>query len=181
MTHGAIAERYARAIFDLGLETGQLTQISEQIRRVAELYQSSPELRAALDNPVVAESKRDALVKDIAARLSLSQPAASAIRLLAVRRRLKALPEIARQLGKLADEKAGILRATVVSAQPLPESYYRELQAELEKATSRKIVLEKEQDPSLIAGVVARIGDNTVDGSIKGRLAALERELTVTA
>ena len=80
-------------------------------------------------------------------------------------------------LTRLADEKAGVLRATVTSARPLSEDYYRSLAAELEKRTSRKILLERREDPTLLAGIVTRIGDHTIDGSVRGRLAALERQL----
>ena len=90
---------------------------------------------------------------------------------------MSALPDIARRLGSLADEKAGVLRASVTSAGQLSESYYEKLKAELEGLTGRKIVLERKQDPSLIAGVVTRIGDNTIDGSVRGKLDQLERQL----
>jgi F-type H+-transporting ATPase subunit delta len=107
----------------------------------------------------------------------MSELAQNFVKLLAARRRLRTLPDIARRLGGMADEKAGILRASVTSAGPLPEAFYQKLTSELEAATQRKIVLEKSQDPSLIAGVVTRIGDNTIDGSLKGRLNELERRL----
>jgi F-type H+-transporting ATPase subunit delta len=173
----AIAERYARAIFELGTEARQLAQVSDQVRKFAEVYRSSGELRAVLDNPVVSEAKREGLLKDLGARLGMSPHALNAIRLLAARRRLPVIGEIARQLQRLSDDSQGLLRATVISAKPLPEAYVRQLTAELEKATSRKILLEKEQDPTLIAGVVTKIGDRTIDGSLKGRLAALGRQL----
>ncbi|HEY0467063.1 MAG TPA: ATP synthase F1 subunit delta, partial [Polyangiaceae bacterium] len=102
----------------------------------------------------------------------------NAIRMLAERTRLASLPEIARRLASLADEKAGVLRAVVTSAGPLPESFYERLMKELESATSRKVAIDRQQDPSLIAGVVTRIGDNTIDGSVKGRLAEIERQLS---
>lgn len=177
MIDSAVAERYARAIFELGVETNQQGPLTEQIQKFAELYANSPELKSMLDNPLVEEDKREAVLKDLATRLGLGQLALNALRLLAERRRLFALPGIARRLGTLADEKAGVLRAVVTSAAPLPDSYYQKLVAELEKASSRKIVIEKKQDPSLIAGVVTRIGDHTIDGSLKGRLEELERQL----
>lgn len=176
MIDSAVAERYARAIFELGVETGQAT-LTGQIQKFAELYAGSPELRSMLDNPLVEESRREAVLKDLAGRLALGPLAVNALKLLAQRRRLHALPDIARRLGTLADEKAGVLRAVVTSAAPLPDSYYQKLSAELEKASSRKIVIEKRQDPSLIAGVVTRIGDHTIDGSLRGRLEELERQL----
>jgi len=177
VSQAAIAERYARAIFELAQEGGQLGPVSEQLRSFAEVLTGSAELRAALQSPVLAEASRDALVKDVGASLGLSPVALNAVRLIAHRRRLAAMAEIASLLTSLADEKAGVLRATVTSAKPLPEDYYQKLSQELEKRTQRKIVLDRQQDPSLIAGVVTRIGDHTIDGSVKGRLAALERQL----
>ncbi len=167
MSTGAVAERYARALFELGQEGGILGPLTEQIQRFAELYTESPELRAVLDNPVVAPEKREAVLSDIASRLGLGQIGANAIRYLSHRRRLAALPDIARRLASLADEKSGILRASVTTAAQLSESFYEKLRAELEALTGKKVVLERKQDPSLIAGVVTRIGDNVVDGSVR--------------
>lgn len=177
MSYAAVAERYARAIFELGSETNQLAQFSDQIRRAADTYASSAELRRVLDNPVIDEGQRESLIKDLAGRLGLSQNVQNTLRLLAIRRRLPALPEIAASLRQLADDDAGVLRATVTSAKPLPETYYQKLTTELAQRTNKKILLEKKADPSLIAGVITRIGDNTVDGSLRGRLEALQRQL----
>ena len=175
---GAVAERYARAIFELGVEAGQVVALSEQIRSFADTYASSRELQAVLDNPMVDADKRAAILVDVATRVGLTGVGLNAIRLLADRKRLGSLPEIARRLATLADEKGGVVRATVTSAGPLPESFYERLGKELEAATQRKVAIDRQQDPSLIAGVVTRIGDNTIDGSVKGRLAEIERQLS---
>jgi F-type H+-transporting ATPase subunit delta len=177
VSQSTVAERYARAILELGDEAGQLSQTTTQITAVAEAFAESEELRDISANPAVEGSSRDAMLKDLGARLGLGTVAMNAIRLMARRGRLSALPEVAVMLAHLADEKAGVLRATVTSAEPLSEEYYQRLATELEKRTSRKILLERRQDPSLIAGVVTRIGDHTIDGSLKGRLAALEQQL----
>lgn len=177
MSESAVAERYARAVFELAAEAGQVAQIGDQLKNLAATYAGSPELRAVLENPLVDEASRDALLKDVGARLGLSEIALNTLRLLGARHRTSILPEMAVHVTRLADEQAGVLRATVTSAQPLPESYYQKLSAELEKRTRRKIILERKEDPSLIAGVVTRIGDHTVDGSVRGRLGAIERKL----
>jgi F-type H+-transporting ATPase subunit delta len=172
-----LADRYARAIFELGVETNQVKALTEQMQLIAEVYSESHDLRVVLESPLVDESKREAVLKDIAARLQLGELATNSVRVLAVRRRLRALPDIARRLASLSDETAGIVRATVISAVPLSEAHYQALSVELERATQKKIVLERQHDPSLIAGVVTRIGDKTIDGSLKGRLAELESQL----
>ena len=177
MIDSAVVERYSRAIFELGVEQNQLERVRAEVGRIASAYAQSPDLRAVLDNPLVDEDRRKQLLSELGSRLSLGELVQNFVKLLAARRRLRALPDIARRLGGLADEKAGILRASVTSAGPLPEAFFQKLTSELEAATRRKIVLEKSQDPSLIAGVVTRIGDNTIDGSLKGRLDELERRL----
>jgi F-type H+-transporting ATPase subunit delta len=173
----AVADRYARAIFELGVETSQLSPITEQLRRFANAYSGSAELRAVLDNPIIEQEKRDGVLADVSARLGLMGNALNLIKLLSLRRKLRAVPEIARRLDRLSDEKAGVVRATVTSARAMPDSFYQRLVAELEAATSRKIVLERREDPTLIAGFVTRIGDNTIDGSVRGRLNEIERQL----
>ena len=173
----AVAERYARAIFELGVEAGQLEALTGQIRSFADIYGSSRELQSVLDNPMLELSKRQSILQEIAARVGLTGVGLNALRFIAQRKRLGSLPGIARRLASLADEQGGIVRATVTSAGPLPESFYERLVKELESATSRKVAIDRKQDPSLIAGVVTRIGDNTIDGSVKGRLAEIERQL----
>lgn len=177
MSQAPVADRYARAIFELGVETGQLAPITEQVRRFAQVYSGSPELRAVLDNPIIDVEKRDAVLADVSARLSLSGNGLNLIRLLASRKKLRVVPEIAKRLDRFTDEQAGVVRATVTSARPMPDSFYQKLIGELEAATARKIVLERREDPSLIAGFVTRIGDNTIDGSVRGRLIEIERQL----
>ena len=174
---GAVIERYARAIFELGSEQNQLSQLTLQLRNAAETYAASAELRGVLDNPLVDEDKRESILKDIASRLGLGPLAVNTIRLLASRHRLAALPDIARRLSVLSDEKARVLRATVTSATRLDEGYYQRLTAAIEQATGQKVVLDKKTDPDLIAGVVTTIGDNTIDGSLRGRLRELEKRL----
>jgi F-type H+-transporting ATPase subunit delta len=173
----AVADRYARAIFELGVETGQLAPITEQVRRFAQTYAGSSELRAVLDNPIIEQEKRDGVLAEVSARLGLMGNALNLIKLLASRKKLRVVAEIARRLDRFSDEKAGVVRATVTSARAMPDSFYQRLVSELEAATSRKIVLERREDPTLIAGFVTRIGDNTIDGSVRGRLNEIERQL----
>jgi F-type H+-transporting ATPase subunit delta len=177
MSYARIGDRYARAIFELGVESGELAALTEQIRNLAEVYAASPDLRSVLENPLVASEQRDQILSQIANRLGLGKLAQNSMRYLASRRRLHALPDVARRLAGLSDEKEGVVRASVTSATPLPEAFYQRLILELEAMTAKKIALERLQDPSLIGGVVTKIGDNTIDGSVRGRLEHLERQL----
>lgn len=178
MISSAIVDRWARAIFELGVETNQVSELTAQIGSMAEAYRSSRDLRAVLDNPLVPEDQRDALLKELGQKLGLSELAINSVRLLARRRRLVALPDIAWRLGSMADERAGVLRAVVISATALSDDFYDKLRQKLEHKTQKKVVIDRQEDPALIAGVITKIGDNTIDGSLRGRLQALERQLT---
>lgn len=177
MSRATVGERYARAIFELGLESGQLDALVTQCEDFARTYRESPELMSVLDNPLVEPVKREAVLLDVAGRVGLTGLGLNAIRLLAARHKLPVLPELARRLRAFADRHAGIVRVSVTSAIPLSDPFYQSLERELEAAISRRVVLERRQDPSLIAGVVTRIGDYTIDGSLKSQLAELERQL----
>ena len=177
MSYEAIARRWARAVFDLAKEAGPLPEVTSDLASFAQVYQESEELAAVLDNPLVPDASREAIVQEICQRLGASSLATNTLRLLVQKRRVAAVPEISRQLAKLADEDGQIVRAEVVSAGPLTEAYLDKLRAELERATGKKVLIEQRQDKSLIAGVVTKIGDQVIDGSARARLANFREAL----
>jgi F-type H+-transporting ATPase subunit delta len=177
MSLETVAARYAHALLEIGAETGSLQQISDQVSDLALAYTSSPELKTVLESPLVSHSDRTAVIAELGARMGCSQVVKNMIGLLVERRRMAILPAMARALRSLSDERAGLVRAQVSSAKALPEDYVRRLQGELEKMTGRKVVLERKVDPSLIGGVVTRVGDLVIDGSIRTRLADLKSQL----
>ena len=112
----AVAERYAQAIFELGVETGGVTALIEDFHKLAELFEQSDELRKIMNNPLVPEADRLATINELTERLGLTDLARNAVGLLTRRKRMTALSGIASVLDRLSDERAGIVRATVVSA-----------------------------------------------------------------
>ena len=172
-----VAERYAQAIFELGVETGGVTALIEDFRRLAEVYEQSEELRKIMNNPLVSEGDRLATVNELSERLGLTDLAKNAAGLLTRRKRMSALSGIANELDRLSDQRAGIVRATVVSAEPLSESYAEKLAEELKAMTGKRIVLDQRHDPELLAGLVIRIGDQVIDGSARTKLAELSAHL----
>lgn len=180
MSYEAIARRYARAIFEIGKESGSLSPLAKEIADAAAMYAGSEDLRLVLDNPLVPEGQREALLTELGERAGLSKTAQSTLLLLSRRRRFPALPEIARQLARLVDDDQQIVRAVVTSAGPLTEAYLARLRGELEKGTGKKVSITHKQDPSLIAGVVTQIGDRVIDGSARARLSTFRESLLRT-
>ena len=177
MSYDAIGRRYARAIFDIGKEEGTLPTLTREFGEFAKLYADNDELRTVLGNPLVGEPVRESVLIEIGEKMGLSKTAIDTLRLLAQRRRLEATPNIARELERLADEDGRIVRAEVTSAAPLSPAYLDRLRAELERATGNKVVIIERHDPTLIAGVVTRIGDRMIDGSVRARLSSFRDSL----
>lgn len=177
MIPGVIAKRYATALLELGTETGQLDTLVDELQRAAAAYELSAELRAVLADPLIAIQAKQQILGDVSSRLALSPASRNTLSLLLDRRRIRALPAIAQRLREMADGKRGILRAEVLTAMPLPEEYFTQLQQELERVTGRRIALDRKLDPSLICGVVARVGDTVYDGSLLARLRQMKETM----
>jgi F-type H+-transporting ATPase subunit delta len=167
---GVVARRYAKAILELGNELGTLDAIVEEISGAADAYAGSAELRSALENPLFPHVVKKSILSELAQTLGVSSTTRNTLLLLNDRRRMGALPGIAKLLREMADLKKGVLRAEVVTATPLSEAYYVKLQMQLEKMTGKKVVVDRREDPSIIAGVITRIGDTLYDGSLRTRL-----------
>jgi F-type H+-transporting ATPase subunit delta len=172
-----VARRYAKAIFEIGVEAKNLPSLVDQIATVAQAYETSEELRRALDNPLVAPVAKKAILGEVADRCGVTPVVKHTLLLLSDRRRLHALPAIAQLLREMSDAKQGVLRAEVTTAVRLSEGYYAKLQAQLEKMTGQKVAIDRKEDPSILAGVIARIGDRVYDGSLRSRLTELGNTL----
>jgi F-type H+-transporting ATPase subunit delta len=144
---------------------------------IADTYDKSEDLQRALDNPLVAADAKKAILTEIADKSGVTPTVKHTLLLLGDRRRLHALPAIAQLLREMSDAKQGVLRAEITTAVRLSDSYYAKLQAQLEKMTGQKVALDRHEDPSILAGVIARIGDRVYDGSLRSRLAQLGNSL----
>lgn len=176
-----VARRYAKALLELGAEQGQLDKIVDEVLTVADAWLTSSELRNAIENPLVSHDAKRAVMGELADQIGASLVTRNTLLLLVDRRRARTLPYLAHALLELADARKGLVRAEVTTVQPLSEAYYGRLQAQLEKITGRRVVVDRRTDPSLIGGVVTRIGDRVFDGSLRSRLQSLRDALLPTA
>lgn len=180
MKAGAAAKRYAKAVFSLGVDSGEFERIGQEIGAVVSAIDTDESLRGILLNPQHdAEAKR-AVVVGISEKKGFSPTTKNFLLLLVDRGRLPLLPEMHRSYQKLSDEKAGRMNATVVTASQLTEPLITEIASSLEKKTGKKVSLSSEIDPALIGGVVIKIGDIIYDGSIKTQLNKLRDNIRKT-
>ncbi len=179
MIAGSLARRYARALLEIGVAQGTFEQLGQELDDLAALYSGSRDLAEALTNPVFGQARRRAVLEAVLARLGAAPVTRNFVLLLLDRERVPYLPAIARELRLMVDERAGRVRATLTSARPLPADHVAGVQAALEKATGKKVLLDKKEDSALIGGVVAKVGDVVYDGSVRTQLELMrERFLT---
>lgn len=177
MITGSIGRRYAKALLEIGIKTQSYDALGKELDRTADAFQSSPELRRALENPVFPLEKRRTILDELARRLALSKTMRNFLMLLLDKGRLQALPDIARAHRALVDEQAGRVRATVTSATKIDPALVERVRAALEKKTGRVVVLSTKEDKAILGGLVTQVGDIVYDGSVRQKLATLREEL----
>lgn len=179
MAAGSLARRYARALLEIGLEEKNLEELGKEVSDLAAAVASSSELTETLTNPAFPRSDRDKILSAVLSRLGASQTTVNFTRLLLDRERVAALPDIARELAVLIDENAGRVRAVITAARPLSSAQLSRLIKALEELSGKKILAETREDPALIGGVVAKVGDQVYDGSLRTQLSQLRRSMAV--
>ena len=180
MTSGAAAGRYARALFDVVQKEapGDLDAMEAQLRDLSALFAGNDMLATVLGNPAVPVTKKVAVTKSILERVgSLPAPLSKLVVMLAERDRLMLLPQITRAYGERLMDHQQVLRGEVTTAAALPAEKLRALEQGLARATGRRIVLETRVDPSIIGGVVTRLGSTVYDGSVTTQLAKMKQAL----
>ncbi|HEY1556884.1 MAG TPA: ATP synthase F1 subunit delta [Kofleriaceae bacterium] len=170
MLSGSVARRYAKAVFEIGQDQGGLDKIAADLRALATAMKSSDELTSALTSPAIQRSDRRKVIDGLLQRIGVVSTTRSLLYLLLDHERIDALPMIVRELDKMIEAKAGRVSAEVVSARPLEPAQLSELVAVLEKLSGKKINVSKREDPELLGGVVAKVGDTVYDGSLRTEL-----------
>ena len=177
MKNLAIARRYAKALLLIGKEDGQTEIYREELNAFSELMERESELNQALINPLYDTGARKKVLDAVLAKLSLSKVMNAFLLLLFEKSRVGFLSNINDFYQKLADELKGVARASLVSATELSSETIEKIRSSLSQKTGKDIVLECAQDSSLIGGIVTRIGDLVLDGSIKTQLLNMRESL----
>ncbi len=177
MKNMVIARRYAKALLLVGKEDGNAETYKKELDMIAGLIDGSKELEQAIMNPLYDSAKRKNVLKNIIERLKISQGMTSFLLLLFDKGRIGFLSSINDFYKKFADELKGIVRGRLVSAAALSSDMIDKITSALSKRTGKNIVLEVQQDPNLIGGVITTIGDLVLDGSVKTQLLNMRESL----
>ncbi|MFC7537536.1 F0F1 ATP synthase subunit delta [Sphingomonas sp. GCM10030256] len=169
----SLAGRYASALFDLARDERQIDSVSRSLDTLKSALAESADLKALTTSPLVG---RDSAAKGMAATagsLGLDQTTANFLGVLARNGRLRQLPDIVRLFGRLAAEHRGETTAEVTSARPLDDEQVAALKAQLRTRVGRDVTLDARVDPSILGGIVVRLGSQMIDASIRTKLNTL--------
>ncbi len=176
----AAAARYARAFADVVLSPGRSLDPSSavaQLHAIEAVVDQSSDLRHVLNSPAVENSRKRAIVARFADDLGLAPLTRNLLFVLIDHGRVALIPQIIESFEAEIDERLGFARAEVASARALETGQQAAIEAGLAQASGKQVRARYQVDPSLIGGVVARIGSTVYDGSIRGQLDNMRREI----
>jgi len=177
MKDRAAALRYARA-FEGALDgDAEIARAAEELEAVTQVMASDPAVSVALVSPAFEPARKKALLDTLARTAGLSPKSRVFLNLLAEHGRLGLLPLVTAQVSRIRDRRLGIVEAEVTTAAPMNSNLAERAKDALERSTGRKVRLAVKTDPSLIGGMVARVGSTIFDASIRMRLEALRSRI----
>jgi len=172
----AVAQRmYARALFEAAAEAGRLDGVAGDLAALATAFEEVPELGAFLRNPQVEPAAKAETLEQLAG--SGDELVRNFLRLVAEKGRAGELVEINRELEALVARAQNRLTVELETAIELSDDEAESIVRQIEKASGRTVDVTRSVDPSLIGGIVLRVGSFRADGSVRGRLERLRREL----
>jgi F-type H+-transporting ATPase subunit delta len=178
MVTGSLARRYARAVVEIGTEHGNLDKLGADLRALATAMHDSAELVTVLTNPAIRRADRRRVIDGLLQRLKAQPHTRNLVSLLLDGERLGSLAAISREVDAMIEARAGRMMAEVTSARPLDAAQLTQITTALEKLSGKKVTVTKHEDPDLLGGVVAKLGDTVYDGSLRTQLRTLRDELT---
>ena len=175
MLKGAIARRYAEAIFDIARRQNTVDRTLDDAREIARLF-AHHKLAYLLREPKIPAQRKETAIRQALASRVL--PTSLNLALLVVQRELvEIMPNIANELEQLVLDYKNQAKAEVTTAKPMDDTQLAEVKQALERRTGKTILISTKVQPDILGGVVARVGDQVIDGSVRTRLNMLRQQL----
>lgn len=165
-----VALRYATALFDLAREANVVDAVAGDLARFDQMVRGSDDLQRLIRNPVFTAEEQSAAIGALLDRAGISGLTGNFIRLVASKRRLFALPDMIRAYGDLVSDAKGIVRAQVVLAEAPSDAVMNEIKAALRDVAKADVSVDVKIDPSLIGGLIVKMGSRMVDASVRTKL-----------
>ncbi len=177
MSQGVIARRYAKALISLADKDNSLENTGTSLTEITEVFLSSSELKEVLTDTKITTDKKQNILGDLLNKMDAPALVNTFVRYLLSKRRISILPGIERSFSSLLQEKLGRIEAGVTVAQELPQETIGLLEKSLSQYSGKNVTVQVSIDPSIVGGIVTRIGSVVVDGSIYTQLNQIRQSI----
>ncbi len=173
-----LATRYARSLLlAVGGEGQSPRAVADALQAFVTEWWSSPLLAEAVQNPMFEKEQRLQALRAVAGKAGLSDIATRFIQVVFERDRVAALPQIVQTFSELADEKDGIVKVKVITAQSVAQDEKHSVEESLRRKIKGSLVFHWAEDPAILGGMLVSYGAKVLDGSLRGKLERIERRL----
>src|SRR5688500_6936443 len=163
-----LVQGYAEALFRVVQAEGELDRVEDEMFRFGKLLEQNNELKQALSDQGVDKQQREKVLDELLSD-KVSSHTLGLLSFIVTQGRARQLPQILEQVSQLAADARQMVVAEVRTAVPLDDTQQAELAKSLSSATNKKVTVKVIIDPSVLGGVVAKVGDTGIDGSIRHR------------
>jgi F-type H+-transporting ATPase subunit delta len=170
----SLAERYAAALFELADERHALDEVASDLRELRGMLAESGDLTRLVRSPVLSRTEQAKAMAALVEDAKLSKLTADFVAIVARNRRLFAVPAMIEAFLEELAKRRGEVTAEITAAQPLSEAQQGALGDQLRRVVGSRVAIDVKVDPSLLGGMILRIGSRMVDGSLKGQLRRLQ-------
>jgi F-type H+-transporting ATPase subunit delta len=172
-----VAERYASSLFELALEAGSIDGVGADLDRFQALLDESEDLRRLVASPVFSSEEQQNAVSAVAEKAGISGIVLNFLKVVAGNRRLFALPGMIRAFREIAADHRGEVTAEVTSAHALTATQEKELKSALKGVTGKDVTIAVTIDPSILGGLIVKVGSRQIDTSLRTKLSTLKLAL----
>ena len=173
-----LARRYAKAIIGLAQEAGQVSEVGEELAKIAAVFDRSPELVHFFVDPTIPFQKKEKVLEDFLGKGEIQDLTGRFVNFLLAKGRLLGIREIASTYKDLEDELENKVRAKIVSAITLEDAEVNRIRKVLSDLSGKEVIMELEVDENILGGIVARLGSETYDGSLRNQLRQVRGNLS---
>jgi len=167
------AQRYASAVFDLALDTGEVDAVDAGLMSLAKLIEGDGLLSRSLKSPLYKSEEKAGVLAVLGEKLKLPELARRFVGVVAANRRAGEIPSIAKAFADRAAKHRGSVRVVARVARPVSDDQMRQLESAVSKSLGRNVTVDVEIDPALIGGLQLKMGSRLIDASIRTKLNAL--------
>lgn len=172
-----VAKRYARALFELAKEAGRIEEYGRDLEVVHTLFKAEEAVRQGLTSVVASHEEKAEVLDALIGAAGIDKLVGNFLKVLLAAGKMSVLPFVASEYRAMADEATGKLRGTVTSPLEIMPGEVEKMAEALSRALGKQVLLEARQDPALIGGVVARVGNLVYDASVRTQIQRMKESL----